>query len=464
MDKFDWMDNIADRMDGYGESAPDGLWDAVTSGYARLRRRRAAAWTAAGSVFAAAAVVLTVWLWRPVSPVVVPVSDTVLADVVSVNGADAAVLHDEVPAVVSEDVYVPAALPSQQDGSHAALPAQTGQRASLLGIMSQGSIAPSSTTPTRGGDAEAGRPEVSNDAALPAQQEQRASALEEMSREGIAPTSTTPAHSGDAEAGRQTEETVKPEAKAFDGATAVIGRRTRRPLRLEGGLSTGGYIAQNISTTSTSVGIPSVPGRRATAPSLTKASGSGSSESPLSLLSRNRTSTTDATHSQSARLSATVRLYLTDRWAVESGLVRTQLQSVYSTTAGSNVTRTERTLTYLGVPVFVGYDFLEWKGLRLYAVGGPMFEVCTSRRSETYSYATGSSSKPVDSDSDNSPYEDRKWSLNLGAGAQYRLFGSCSAFVQPGIAWYIPDNSTLESWYTERPFSPSLTLGLRFSW
>ena len=54
-----------------------------------------------------------------------------------------------------------------------------------------------------------------------------------------------------------------------------------------------------------------------------------------------------------------------------------------------------------------------------------------------------------------------EWSLNIGAGMELGFGKNSAVFVQPGFSWHIPDDSALESFYTEHPASFNLSFGYR---
>lgn len=232
--------------------------------------------------------------------------------------------------------------------------------------------------------------------------------------------------------------------------TVIELKKSRRQApRIQVGVSRTGYLAQAAVSTTSGVGIPSF--------AVTKAD--GTTAPGLSMLSRNKTSTTEGTHTQSARLSLTLRVNLTSRWGVETGLVSSTLDSRFSTTVGNSLSETTRSIDYLGIPVYITYNLLEWKSLGLYLCGGPMYEFSVGTSTESRTYIGGTM---TGSDVDNSPINDRQLSLNAAAGVQLKLFRRGALFLQGGGSYHFANDDSPESFYTERPFSPNLTVGYRF--
>ena len=242
------------------------------------------------------------------------------------------------------------------------------------------------------------------------------------------------------------EEKIEP---APEKTVTELKKSRRQVPRIQVGVSRTGYLAQAAVSTTSGVGIPSF--------AVTKAD--GTTAPGLSMLSRNKTSTTEGTHTQSARLSLTLRVNLTSRWGVETGLVSSTLDSRFSTTVGNSLSETTRSIDYLGIPVYITYNLLEWKSLGLYLCGGPMYEFSVGTSTESRTYIGGTL---TGSDVDNSPINDRQLSLNAAAGVQLKLFRRGALFLQGGGSYHFTHDDSPESFYTERPFSPNLTVGYRF--
>ena len=358
----DWTNKLPELLEGYTETEPEGLWDAVQAGIAPQKRRVVAAWWyAGGALLAAAAISAVFFLWpsRPVTPSVPPV--------------------------------VPGELMAQ--------------------VPSVQPVPPSVKTP-----------EITDEA--PSE---------------VPPSVKTPEITDEAP--------DKP--------------RRVRPLKVQIGLSGTGYLSQIATSTTTGVGIPVNLGIRPNSMPLTKASSSGSTnESVMTrMLSRNRASTTDAVHGQSARLALGVTVGITEHWAVETGVVSSSLFSRYQTDAGSGSETLSRTMKYCGIPLYARYNALEWKRLSLFLNAGPMYEFTTKTSVNKTTFAGRSQTGYT---SDNTLVKDVKWSLNAGGGVQFRVLEHGALYILPGLSYHFAGNSTLENFYTEHPLSASVTFGYNF--
>ena len=88
-----------------------------------------------------------------------------------------------------------------------------------------------------------------------------------------------------------------------------------------------------------------------------------------------------------------------------------------------------------------------------------MYEFSNKTKTVKQSYIGNS---PADKTTDDTLYEDSKWSANLGAAMQLRVGKHGALYVQPGFSYHFPDNSTLETFYTAHPAAFSMTFGYNF--
>ena len=439
--KNDWTDRLPEMLEGFTETEPEGLWDAVRAGIEPKKRRIAAAWWySGGALLAAAAVVAVVLLW-PVKPST-EVS-LVPGDVVAEAQAQA---DGEVPALAIEgqDRVPSGAIASRgrhpKNGTFSGTPYASALRdPSEMGGVSQRQAEEETTV-------------------LPAGEDTSPSATDTSTSEPDASTISN---------AQNTAETHIEDEKP-DGNVQIepeIEKRQPRVRRkpttvVQAGFTATGYFSQIASTSTTGVGVPTNPGSRLSVMPMTKASGTPGvnySAGP-SMLSRNKASNTDASHSQSAKLAVTLKVNLDYRWGIETGIVSSTLKSEFNTTVGSSSTFTDRTITYLGIPLFATYNVFEWHRLSMYLSAGPMYEFTTRTNLESRSYVGGSL---TESNFDNTLYEDSKWSVNASAGLQLRVSDRSALFVQPGVSYHFKDDSALETFYTEHPASYNITFGYR---
>ena len=423
MSNKDWTDRLPELLENFTEAEPAGLWDAVRGGIVPARRRVAAGWWyAGGALLAAAAVVAVVLLW--------PVRPSVDVSVVPGNvllGQGSSLTED------GEALASSARLASQTPPSGAgSLPLQP------RGAMA----ADASASPASGRTAQSGVADTS-------QQGLTTSVEVDLPRDSVRTVGQEEAVKAEAEGVTWPEGAVREERERRRS-------RGRRPAtRVQVGMSTTGYFAQ-ASSVSGGVGIPSSPGVR---------SGLATKSSDLNaqtvfnpyMASRNKPSTTEARHAQDMRISLALKVNLDYRWGIETGIVSSTISSSFLTTVGNTRSTLERSINYVGIPLYLCYNLLEWKRFGMYLSAGPMYEFSTGTNTSTTT-SIGTSRTRND---DHERYKDDKWSLNANAGMQMRVFNRSAIFVQPGFSYHFKDDSSLETFYTEHPAAFNITFGYR---
>lgn len=109
---------------------------------------------------------------------------------------------------------------------------------------------------------------------------------------------------------------------------------------------------------------------------------------------------------------------------------------------------------------------------RVHLLGIPValkYDIFHSHRWSGYISAGGEVAKAIGiewwSDSNNyHPPSAFPWqcSLNAAFGIQYDLFSCIGIYLQPSVGYYLQNHSTVKTYYSENPFTPSLQLGMRF--
>lgn len=79
----------------------------------------------------------------------------------------------------------------------------------------------------------------------------------------------------------------------------------------------------------------------------------------------------------------------------------------------------------------------------------------------TTAHQTDSVSIPTKHRSLSMPWQ---FSVTGGVGLQYHISSSISIYAEPGIHYYIPDGSSLQTIRKEHPFTFSIPVGVRISW
>ena len=399
-----WTDKLPDLMEGYREAAPEGLWDAVLAGVEKPRRKVVPFWWVAGAVAVAAAVVLAVFLWKPAVPEVGGLEQVVLADAV-------------VPADVPEEEATVEEIPGTS-------PRMTNRVAKVKEMMAEVTE-------------EVSEPEDVVDEFVEVFEEEKVVEEEKVEDEP--------------------EKVPEPEVIVEPETRPVVKVELERKRWWEGKITLvvrGNYMADAGNIVTKGYGIAYNPGM---AGAQTKSQGPAY-VAPLMAASRNRESTTIGSHRQYGQFFFGFSYIFTPRWSVETGRNITWLRSNYDSTSGLTSRYTSRDMQYDGIPVYVQYKALEWKGLGLILSAGPMIEACSSADVNTYTYVN---SNPSSENQETVDCYDLRFSLHAGAAAQAKISNRSALFVQPGLAWHIPNGGEMESLYTVNPISWELSFGFR---
>ena len=149
-------------------------------------------------------------------------------------------------------------------------------------------------------------------------------------------------------------------------------------------------------------------------------------------------------HHLPIRFGLSVNYQLTPLLALHSGISYTYLYSEFSVPLYKNDHYDQR-LHYLGIPLGVTWQLWSANHFRFYVSGGMMLEKCVSGKMD------GNSVSPK-------PWQ---WSVEAAAGAEYTFTPQFGFYLEPSLGYYFNDGSSLEHYYKEHPWTPSLEFGLR---
>lgn len=164
-----------------------------------------------------------------------------------------------------------------------------------------------------------------------------------------------------------------------------------------------------------------------------------------------RTQQTDETthHHQPVRLGLSLRYRLNERWSIESGLTYTRLSSDFTKTVDGQSTTTEQHLNYIGIPVSVSYRLWGSRYLNVYMLAGGMMEKMVKGSQQTAAMTTSVSIHPL------------QFSLNSAIGAEFNISRQFSLYAEPGLGYWFDNDSSVSTYYHDKPLSFSLNLGIR---
>ena len=186
---------------------------------------------------------------------------------------------------------------------------------------------------------------------------------------------------------------------------------------------------------------------------------SSRSMSPVSVLSRNKSTVTDIKHRLVYRVGIMANVPLSRRWSVETGLQLSRLASDVISTSGTMTSSTHTDMHYFGVPLMAVYTPWSGRHLSVYLSAGPSVEY-GFRSSGNIREVIGNLA-PVVRNIDKYTPGDFIWSLGANVGAQWAFGNFGALFVQPGVSWHIAGENSPESYYTANPVAFNLSGGFR---
>ena len=144
-------------------------------------------------------------------------------------------------------------------------------------------------------------------------------------------------------------------------------------------------------------------------------------------------------HNPPVRFGLSLQYQLNQRLALVSGINYTFLSSEVS----SNHPKISHkvSMQYLGVPFGLSWQMWSNRQFRIYLSGSTMVEKCF--RSDF------SNKKPW------------QFSINTAAGAEYIVNPQVGVYLEPSLGYYFDDGTSLEHYYKEHPFAPSIEFGVR---
>lgn len=152
----------------------------------------------------------------------------------------------------------------------------------------------------------------------------------------------------------------------------------------------------------------------------------------------------DEEHDFPIRLGWSLRYYLTDRLSLESGVNYTFLKS---TLMNGNGKSSKQMLHYFGVPLSIGYSFLKYNNLSVYASLGAEVDYMAFGKIGNDKVTTH-------------PFQ---LSASARLGAQYSITETLGMFLEPGVIYYFDDRSSLHTIFKKQPWEFGISAGLRIN-
>lgn len=155
----------------------------------------------------------------------------------------------------------------------------------------------------------------------------------------------------------------------------------------------------------------------------------------------------------------TVRKYILDRMAVETGIQYTMLRTDITTGNEFRLLKKQK-LQYLGIPVKLSYDIVRIKGFSMYASAGGAFERCIYAKSKKEFKRNNEIAKV---ETENIDMNRNQWSVNAAVGIQFNPVNFLGIYAEPGLSYFFDDGNNINNIRQEHPLNFQLKAGLRFS-
>ena len=179
------------------------------------------------------------------------------------------------------------------------------------------------------------------------------------------------------------------------------------------------------------------------------------------LLTSNQPTTTEATHAQPVRIGLNVSFALTPALSLETGLFHTTLSSYLTSGTESVYTRTDQRLDCIGIPLRLRCRITPpTRMLSLYSTAGGSWEKGYSLRRDNVVFISDAAR---DKNRETLDPDFIQWTAGAAVGVQLRPGNVPFAiFAEPGIEYRFANGSEIRTAYSDKPLSPSLTVGARF--
>ena len=422
MDK--WLNDIHDRLKGYEQEPPQGLWEDIHArleqeGMGRKPRRKASVWPVWPRRIAVAAGIAAVMLLgykympRP--------EETVLPTSVarSTMPAEPASSAPEEASTTQEAIFPKPLLAANTQGGHTA---------SVMASPQADTVSADETLSIASTD----EPAVTS--------LEESNPVSESREEGAAPQHVFTTH------------TQRSTARPMTNSHTAQATSTHTPHHR---LAIAAYTAGATGTQMSATGIGRSP-----LMSLGPDDADWEDSPALGMAIYNQGKTIERTihHRLPVRVGASFSYELSDRLALGSGLTYTHLRSDLREGTEGTYQKSVQSLHYMGIPVTLRYTFLRKRDFSLYAQGGALAELRVAGRRTTSYILDGRNSGE---DTERIASHPLQMSVGLSAGAQYNLTRTLALYAEPGVSHYFKDNSSVPTIYEDRPTNFSLNVGIR---
>ena len=454
MEKTDWKKEFKDKMSDYSEQPPEGLmndifaaYDAEMAGSGRNEsagRKRMAVIVAIAGMAAAAAVAVGVFVTTGAGS---GISPNILTESLPDTGEETVWTGPEVtgqvtdayPETASEKVPAPGTmtLPETETASGMMKESDT---ETASGMMKESDTETASGT-MKESDTETASGTMAENAAPEAGKTVPDTASESMAAEDIVPS------------GEKEEDVERGQAYGWEDILLADAGKEEVRKRPALNVYASGITGRNSRYSGYSPAV-------AIAASQTSLKYGSNSLAGIVAMNFSEEVKTDARHYMPVRAGITASWEFAPKWSVESGLTYSWLLSDIRTGSDSYYVDSRQTLHYLGIPLNIGYSFLDSRWIRVYVSAGGMMEKCIGGRVKSDFVHNGD---VRNSENDRLTVSPLQWSVAVSAGLQFSITRLVGIYVEPGVSYHFDNGADVQSVYTDKPLNFNMNLGLRFS-
>jgi hypothetical protein len=156
-------------------------------------------------------------------------------------------------------------------------------------------------------------------------------------------------------------------------------------------------------------------------------------------------------HSHPISFGLTLSYPLTSHWTLSTGLVYTRLNSQFVNVLSYTPVTTEQHLDYVGVPLNVQYSVWKGKGWKAYTSAGAQID---------WNFNAKTNIEGVDVQT---RYDHPQWSLGGSVGVEYNIIPLVGIYAEPGVRYYLKNNSNVKNYFKDQPLNWTLQLGIRLN-
>lgn len=177
-------------------------------------------------------------------------------------------------------------------------------------------------------------------------------------------------------------------------------------------------------------------------------------------------------HKQPISIGVTATKKLTDKFSLETGLMFTYLSSKITSTSSIKIEE-KQTFGYLGIPIYINYEFYRLNKAKFYISLGAMMQKDIYGK-YTSSFVLGDELLEADARNIDVVYAEPRYlkknisqsnwqfSTHMNIGVTYPVYRRIYFYSQIGGAYYFDANNEYRTIYSDRKFQLDLNLGLRF--